>query len=377
MTDKLADAGNDPIKGEQQEESDKSSEAPKGLEVAFKEALQEVEKTEKTKSDTKKEKTIPDKKVSDPDDNTPKEKQTKENKQESSETKEEPSETKDELKAPQRWPKEWKDNFSKLPPEGQKLMIDQHKAWERGYNGKFEELANARKQLESSIPPQIRKKLEDNGVTSEQAISRLTNLWERAEANPTQFIAEFMAKKRIDPNIFVSPNASTENNQQVPPTVQQQLASIIQPMIQPVFEEVAHLRQGHDAFAEQQAMERDKAIKDTLTEAWTSDEFPYLEQVEDTMADILESNPNRFAHLSPRQRLEEAYKIAVHTVPWIREEIVSAEVQSRAMALEQENLSSGLSLAATAKPKTSGHAARQAPKGLRAAFDEALKEVNR
>ena len=95
------------------------------------------------------------------------------------------------------------------------------------------------------------------------------------------------------------------------------------------------------------------------------------------MSDILESNPNRFAHLEPRQRLEEAYKIAVYMEPSIREEIVSAEAQTRAMALEQEKLSSGLSLAATAKPKTSGHAARQATKGLRAAFDEALKEVNR
>jgi hypothetical protein len=277
----------------------------------------------------------------------------------------------DALKAPERWEQGWKEAFAKQPREIQEAWLAQHGAWEKGFNKKFEELADTRKfadAVNAAIPANIRKEMQDRGVPADQAIGRLFQRWHLSEQNPAAFIAEFMQAKRIDPRIFLGQGGG--NGQQPIPGSFEMLA----PLLQPLVAKISRLEQGHQAWQAEQEARHEKVIETAISSFYgETDEQglpkrPYMDRVVDTMVEIIENDP-RFARMPHAERLEKAYEIAVLSDPTIRAEIISAEASKRAEALEQERLNGRLGRSASARPAASSSAPAAQPKGLRGAFE--------
>lgn len=280
------------------------------------------------------------------------------------------------LKAPDRWTAEQKDAFGKQPREIQEAWLSQHKAWETGFNKRFEETAGARKfaeEVNAVIPEALRNTMQERGIPPAQAIGRLFELYQISEANPAQYIANFMKAKGIDPRVFLPQQG--ENGQQQPDPAQQ-----LAPLIQPLLNEIAQLKQGQTAWQQHLQSERDKQNEAAIAafagdkDATGASKFPHLEHVAERMAELIETDP-RYARMDPRQRLEEAYHHAVLSDPTLRSELVSAEAARRADAIEKERLNARLNSAASAKPAASSSIPSPRPTGMKAAFDLAKKQV--
>jgi hypothetical protein len=376
MTDELANAGRaveaDASFSGGQEAAGNSSEPKTGIKAAYEAAKAEVEKTDKPgKTAGPEDKAIGDR--GGRDDRKPSSVPKAKSADRGAEDPREPQEQA--IKVPERWPGEWKDTFSKLSPEGQKLMIDQHKGWERGYNQKFEEFASTRKQLEainSAVPEGMRQRMQERGVSAPQVISRLFALQQQSEADPVGFIADFMRRSKVDPGELAG-RLSTPSQQFNP--------AHIEPFLRPLQEKIAQLEAERNERMSAKLNERNRSLEEAFasfmqdTDESGESRYPHVERVADHIIAYLEANARRLAQLEPRQRLEEAYNYAVLADPSLRNEIVSAEASKKAEALEQERYNGRVSRSATAKPRTSASAPAPRRKGMRGAFEQAKKDI--
>ena len=387
MSEELANAGTEsaaPATGSDasfsggQGEADKSS-APRktGIKAAYEAAKAELD-AKKPKSDAEKE--VPDRKIPDPVKDKPAAKPAAKA-SEKQPANDAPIDTAaaapkiEGQKAPERWPAEWKATYEKLGPEGQQLMLDQHKGWERGYNQKFEEFAKTRKQLDAvtaAIPEGMRQVMQQRGVEAPAVIGRLFALQQQSESDPVGFIAEFMQRAKVDPRALAQRLANPQ--QQLNP-------ALLAPLMQPLQQKIAQLEAAEKARESERAEERNKSLEAAFSsfiaekDESGSPKHPHMERVADHVVAYLESNASRLAHMEPRQRLEQAYNYAVYADPSLRDEIVTAEASKKAAALEQERTTDRLSRAATAKPRSSTSGRAERSKGLKSAFLEAKKEM--
>lgn len=288
------------------------------------------------------------------------------------------------LKPHSRWTAEEKEAFGKLPREGQQVMLTQYANWEKGFSKKFEETAGARKLKEDIEPlftPEIRQQMQASGLTEGAVIMRLADFAKEVNDKPVEAVARIMQRHNIDPRIFLPKQES--DGQETPSTVQQ-----IAPIVQPLLNEIETLKKQTEALKleqknwfEQKAEEQGKSLSSIIasfSEEKGADgalKYPHFEHVADSMAKIIENDP-RYADMDPRQRLEEAYMIAVLSDPSLRNDFVSAEVSKRAAALEAERANARLKAAATAKPAAAAAPeTKSGPKNFRDIIAETKREL--
>jgi hypothetical protein len=280
------------------------------------------------------------------------------------------------IKAHDRWTAEEKATFETLPVEAKKAMRSQYDNWEKGFNKKFEEISNTRKlkeEIDHLFTPSVRQKMQTGGLTEGQVINKLAEFAHSIDTNPVQAIAHLMQRHRIDPRVFLQEQGA--NGQAQPSTVQQ-----FAPMVQPLMAKIAELEQGQNAWKQQQLAEQERAIEATIVsvvedkDATGAPKFPYMERVADRMAQLIEHDP-RYADMDPRQRLEEAYTVAVFSDPSIRAEIATAEASKSAMALEQDRANGRLKAAATSKPLSSASGSKVGNRSFRDAYNEAKNDL--
>lgn len=284
------------------------------------------------------------------------------------------------LKAPERWTKEEKEAFAKQPRDVQEFILSRDKSFDSAFRKKSEELANDRKFAEGVREvfkdPVLRQQLQSAGVDEVGAVRKLVQLQQKYMNDPVGYISGLMRQRGIDPRVFLQ----SQNAQgQLQPNPAQMLA----PIVGPIAERLQAMEQYHAAQLAEEQARQNKAVEDTLTQVMQdlddtgSPRFPHMERVANTMADLIESDRDgsRFGAMDPRQRLEEAYRIAVLMDPDLRAEIVASEAAKKASAMETALVNGRLKAAATVKPSAPTSAAESRRGGIEGAFERAQKRL--
>ncbi len=280
------------------------------------------------------------------------------------------------LKAPERWEGAWKDAFGKQPRDVQEAWLNQHKAWEQGYNRKFEELAGERKFKEAvtqALTPTLRSHMAKQNMDEAAAATYALKQLDRFAQDPIGTIGALMRQRGIDPRVFLQ--GQGDQGQRSPSAEQ-----IFAPIVRPLMAKIQELEQFKADFTTHQEAETAKANEATFakfsdaTDEAGSPLYPHLERVADRMADLLEHDP-RFAAMDLREGLEEAYRIAVAADKDLLAELVSAEAAKRAEAMEQERLRTNLRAAAGARPSASTTTPAPTRTGLAGAFAKAKQQL--
>lgn len=288
------------------------------------------------------------------------------------------------LKPHPNWTADEKATFEKLPVEAQKAMLAQHSNWEKGYQAKFEALAEARKFAEETdklFTPEVRAQMQQRGITKAQAITELANFAKRLDSDPINSIAHLIKRHNVDPKVFLPQQSNTQAEATATPTANEEVQRLA-PILNPLFAKIAELEQSQKAWRDFQQAEQEKSTASSIEafvaekDATGAPKFPYFDRVFEAMAAMIENDP-RYASMEPRQRLEHAYQTAVFSDPAIRDELISAEVSKRASAVEKSTAANRLKEAATAKPTANAAGQRTGKLTRRQAYEEAMREVGR
>jgi hypothetical protein len=292
-----------------------------------------------------------------------------------------PSEPADKpLDAPKRWTDERKALFAKQPREIQEAMLSMGKEWETGFNKKFEELAGHRKLADGvreAFPPEVRAQMRDAGLDEVGSVKQLIAMQQSYMADPAKHIAGLIRHSGVDPRVFLQGQDAGHTNDD---PFRQALAPVLNPLIA----QIQELKQHHAIVLQERQDSLNKATEATILDfagAKGGDgslQYPHLERVADTMAEIIIADPRLRAMSDRRAQLETAYQMAVLGDPDLRAELVSAEAQKRISAMEQGRQSDRVLSAASVKPsKPSSHHPAQEVTDMRSAHKAALRQLGK
>ena len=219
----------------------------------------------------------------------------------------------------QRWTEEQKAEFAKIPVQGQELILLREQERERGYSEKFESLAEERKLVEKikkSVPPQLRSAMEQRGLNEADVFQKLAQQQVFALANPKAYIAKFMADARLNPSDVFQLDT---NGQHMPPQPYNQAAHDIKahPDFQAMQAELQELKAERQKALEGEDERLSADIQGVLSE--TDGEgnslYPFIRVLAAPMAEIIESDPERFNALGTKDRVSVAYFQALEDFP--------------------------------------------------------------
>jgi hypothetical protein len=223
-------------------------------------------------------------------------------------------------KPDQRWSEEEKAAFAKIPAEGQELVLERQQALERGYGDKFQALANERKLAEdirNSVPPQLRAYMEQRGISEAQAAGKLFQLQHQALSDPIGYVRQFISQNKINPLDIIPNDAQPGQNSQP----SQQADPRSHPAFQAMAAENAQLKRSIAMEQQQRAEYQNQRASAELQEALSEKDddgnsrFPFIRLLADPMAQLIESEPDRFGALSVRERFAAAYHQAIEDFP--------------------------------------------------------------
>jgi hypothetical protein len=228
------------------------------------------------------------------------------------------------IEAPQHWAAQDKELFGKLPPDGQKFLLDRHKAMEGDYTRRMQEIAPLRKSAEQWQPY-----LQQIGATPEQAFQALIGMEHTLRTGTAEQKQHALRKLAADYQITLEQTAQPAADEYVDP----QVAALNQKLAQ--LEAWKTSREQAEQHHQRQQQEQQRSeLQSTITNfASTKDEagapaHPHFEVVKETMAALIGSGQ--------APDLKTAYDMAVWARPDLRQQLLTAQQEAAAKKAAEE-----------------------------------------
>lgn len=247
-----------------------------------------------------------------------------------------------------------------MPREAKELFLERHQEIERGFSQKFEALAGERKLAEGirqAVPPNIRAQMESLKLDEIGAFTGLLQLQQKSKQDPYGYVRDFVVRNRMDLRRLIGSIAG--NAEQEDGGMQADIES--HPVVRHFMAEVETLKgtvSGDLRKREQQDSDRLEGEMSTALAEKGEDgnsRYPFIRVLADTMAQIVDRNPERFDAMGTQEVVAEAYKLALEAYP----ELKQTQRTARASRLDEDDADSAedeasarLQQAATKKSKT-------------------------
>lgn len=229
------------------------------------------------------------------------------------------------VEAPQHWAAADKELFAKLPPDGQKFLVERHKAMEGDYTRRMQEIAPLRKAAEQWQPY-----LQQMNATPEQAFTTLLQAeYQLRTGTPEQKQAMFQQLAQ-DYGITLGQTAE-------PPAVDE----YVDPQVAALKQELAEIKawktsrdQAETQYRQQQEQKQQQTLHSTITsfEAEKTEAgapaHPHFSAVRETMAALIGSGQ--------APDLKTAYDMAVWARPDLRQQLISAQQEAAVKKAAEE-----------------------------------------
>jgi hypothetical protein len=246
------------------------------------------------------------------------------------------------VEAPQHWAATDKELFGKLPPDGQKFLLDRHKAMEGDYTRRMQEIAPLRKAAEQWTPY-----LQQLGATPEQAFQSLIGAEYTLRTGTPEQKQQALRQLAEDYKITLGQ-----------PAQQPATDEYVDPQVAAVRQELAELKawktsrdQAEQQYRQQEEQRQQQTLQSTI-DAFAAEKteagapaHPHYEAVRATMGALISSGQ---AH-----DLKAAYDMAVYANPSIRQQLLTAQQDAAAKKSAEEAKAKALK-ATTAASSVSG-----------------------
>jgi hypothetical protein len=228
------------------------------------------------------------------------------------------------VEAPQHWAAQDRELFGKLPPDGQKFLLDRHKAMEGDYTRRMQEIAPLRKATEHWTPylQQIR-------VTPEQAFQELIGMEHTLRTGSPEQKQQALQQLAAAYEITLGQTAQPPEDQYVDP----QVAALNQKLAQ--LESWKNSREQAEQQYQRQQQERQQSeLQSTITSFATettdagTPAHPHFEDVKGTMAALIGGGQ--------APDLKTAYDMAVWARPDLRQQLFTAQQDAAAKKAAEE-----------------------------------------
>lgn len=238
---------------------------------------------------------------------------------------------------PQHWPEQDRQNFAKLPPEGQQFLLRRHTEMERDYQGKAQAAATAVQFTQSLAPifqdPAIAGSLQQAGVSPYDAIGQWASFHRRAiDPNPqvrVQLWQELGRRMGLDPAATGQMSRPGTPGNLSEEDLKDPAIRYFADHLGKTFSEVQALRGELDRMHHQAAEAAQtevlkvtrRGIDGFADEKDSAGQLrhPHFDAVLPHMIELYRANPER--------DLQEAYDMAIWAVPEIRASLIAAEQQ--------------------------------------------------
>lgn len=229
------------------------------------------------------------------------------------------------LEAPHHWPTQAKELFAKQSPEGQKFLLDRHKAMEADYTRKTQELTPVRRMKESldEIFAPMRDSMYRDGIDEVTAIRQLVAAHNYLQQKPEEAVQWLAGKYGIDLKAIVE---GTAGNGQVSPEL---LA---------LREEVAQLKHTQQSSLSAQQQQQFRANLSQVEQfagekdAQGNLKHPYFDEVAQEVAMLMRVAQEQGKPIS----LQDAHDRAVYANPQVRSKVLAAQDAERRKKEEDE-----------------------------------------
>ena len=217
----------------------------------------------------------------------------------------------EQIKAPQSWTKEAKEQFASFDPLVQKELIKRETDYSKG----IQRHAEGAKWAEETKPifEQWQPYLNQLGTTPSQAFKALIQAEYTLRHGSPQNKQQALSKMAADYGI---PLAQPSETQQADTSSQ------------PIYDELNNLRQQisqQQQYQQQQqnriAQDQEAQMQEMITEFSSNAEYPHFEQVRESMAQLLQAGMS--------ESLEDAYNKAAWSNPEIRSSLIQSEESKR------------------------------------------------
>ncbi len=229
------------------------------------------------------------------------------------------------VEPPQHWAAQDRELFGKLPPEGQKFLLDRHKAMEGDYTRRMQEIAPLRKASEQWQPY-----LQQIGATPDQAFQALIGaeytLRNGTPEQKQQALQKLAADYQIPLGQTAQPPATDEY-------VDPQVAALNQKLAQLEAWKTSR-EQAEQQYQRQQQERQQSELQSTITTFATettdagTPAHPHFEAVKETMAALIGSGQ--------APDLKTAYDMAVWARPDLRQQLLTAQQEAAVKKAAEE-----------------------------------------
>tara|TARA_R100000479_G_scaffold128589_1_gene67178 strand:- start:378 stop:1463 length:1086 start_codon:yes stop_codon:yes gene_type:complete len=208
---------------------------------------------------------------------------------------------------PQHWPKDFKEDFEKLPVEAQHLLYDRHKELEGDYTKKTQGVAKYRKRQEA-FDEILKPHMDDfsrAGMDEVGAVRQLLAAHDYLRKDPKQAIQWLAKNYGVDMSEVGMDTAEDEYADPQVKALQQQVAQL-----------QGFLNQQQQT--QMQSVQQDtQSMIDKFASAKDADgnlKYPHFEEVRDRMGVLIQGNQ--------AQDLESAYEMAIYADPKLRQSLM-------------------------------------------------------
>lgn len=307
------------------------------------------------------------------------------------ETASEPAATEvDEVELPKHWSDDEKAKWKAVGPEQRALLLDARKSLEKGYQDKFQSIAEKRKhwkEIKEIFAP-LQDHLKMNGATKLQAIRQLAGAQMALMNRPDQALAWLAqqyagslppeGKAATLQNLQralgiqgTAPQKPNPSDEYLDPKAAQEIAALKQQLQQ----FGGYLQQSATAQQQQAVASAERVIQDfaAAKDASGSPAHPYFEEVRPEIERLLQT-PLIDRNLAPAERLRQAYDKAIRLNTDVWDKIDLERKQAKAKA-EAEKRRAEVAQAKPAARNVQGQSVSTAAKGKRPSLDDALNEA--
>ena len=208
---------------------------------------------------------------------------------------------------PQHWPKDFKEDFEKLPVEAQHLLYDRHKELEGDYTKKTQGVAKYRKRqeaLDEIIKPHLAD-FQRLGMDEIGAVRQLFAAHDYLRKDPKQAIQWLAKNYGVDMSEVGMDTAEDEYADPQVKALQQQVAQLQGFLNQQQQTQMQSVQQDTQSMIDKFASAKD---------ANGNLKYPHFEEVRDRMGVLIQGNQ--------AQDLESAYEMAIYADPKLRQSLM-------------------------------------------------------
>lgn len=234
-----------------------------------------------------------------------------------------------EIEALENWSADKKEKFKAIPPENKEIVMDAMKELERGFNRKFEDLAEVRKRDEAfnNVFAPVKTQIDAIGLGPVEVTQNLVNAHQMLSTNPEQGIRDVITQYGGAKASEIVRGMAQELgllNQDAP---NGESDDYIDPQIKALQDELSDLKGGLTRTEQQKQQEQYtqhlntvNLFKEAVDDSGNK-KHPHFDRVEQSMADLIGAARARGQTLN----LDDAYTSAVRMDPELFQQILADE----------------------------------------------------